>query len=50
MKKFVTSIIVVVSVLSACTVQNQGQSYDEVYYSPKDKSAVVPTNRPIKVA
>jgi len=47
MKKFVTSVFVVVSVLSACTVQNQGQSYDEVYYSPKDKSAVAQVNRPI---
>lgn len=47
MKKIVTSVIIVVSVLSACTVQNQGQSYDEVYYSSKDKSAVAEVNRPV---
>jgi len=41
MKKIVTSVIVVLSALTACTVQNQGQSYDEVYYSPNDKAAIV---------
>jgi len=47
MKKIVTSVIVVLSTLTACTVQNQGQSYDEVYYSPNDKSTIAEVKRPV---
>ena len=47
MKKIVTSVIVVLSVLTACTIQNQGQSYDEVYYNPKDKTTIVQKGSPI---
>ena len=46
MKKIVTSVFVVLSALTACTVQNQGQSYDEVYYSPNDKAAIVQSGSP----
>ena len=46
MKKIVTSVFVVLSALTACTVQNQGQSYDEVYYSPNDKAAIVESGSP----
>lgn len=47
MKKIVTSVIVVLSTLTACTVQNQGQSYDEVYYSPNDKSTIAEVRGPV---
>lgn len=40
MKKFLSLLVVVLGALTACTVQNQGLSYDEVYYNPKDKPVV----------
>jgi len=47
MKKIITSVFVVLSALTACTVQNQGQSYDEVYYNPKDGSTFVQSKSPL---
>src|ERR1035437_2766468 len=47
MKKIITSVFVVLSALTACTVQNQGQSYDEVYYNPKDGSTFVQSKTPL---
>lgn len=47
MKKIITSVFVILSALTACTVQNQGQSYDEVYYNPKDGSSFVQTKSPL---
>ncbi len=40
MKKFLSAVVVVLGALTACTVQNQGLSYDEVYYNPNDKAVV----------
>jgi len=47
MKKIITSVFVILSALTACTVQNQGQSYDEVYYNPKDGSTFVQSKSPL---
>jgi len=47
MKKIITSVFVVLSALTACTVQNQGRSYDEVYYSPNDQSTIVQNKSPL---
>src|SRR5690242_20341143 len=47
MKKIVTSVFVVLGALTACTVQNQGQSYDEAYYSPKDGTTFVQQRNPL---
>ncbi|MDP4290256.1 MAG: hypothetical protein Q8908_04170 [Bacteroidota bacterium] len=46
MKKIVTSVVVILSALTACTVINQGQSYDDVYYNPNDKSTVAVQENP----
>ncbi|NWJ49271.1 MAG: hypothetical protein HXX14_00265, partial [Bacteroidetes bacterium] len=40
MRKFLSAVVVVLGALTACTVQNRGLSYDDVYYSPKDKPVV----------
>jgi len=40
MRKFLSAVVVVLGALTACTVQNRSLSYDDVYYSPKDKPVV----------